>query len=169
MTWRTQLPWCPSVKVESPGSLFNIQVRRLIVRSGEVSKPRDLYLKLFDRSEIWQAPRQQCCRCACQISKRCDNLNYQSRSFETSRDPTIRRHIGYWSGALVYAGRMTSTNGSMIPGIAHSNPFSPAYCDTTPGNNLNITSQYRSFNLCDDANTTVLGTAHETISKQHWL
>ena len=55
--------------------------RRLSVRSRQVSKPRDLYLELSDRSEIWQALRQQCCRCACQISKRYDNLKYQSRGF----------------------------------------------------------------------------------------
>ena len=67
--------------------------RRLFVRSREVSKPRDLYLKLSDRSEIWQALRQHCCRCACQISKRYDNLKYQSRGFETSRDLTKRRLI----------------------------------------------------------------------------
>ena len=48
--------------------------RRLSVRSRKVSKPRDLYLELSDRSEIWQALRQQCCRCACQSSKRYDNL-----------------------------------------------------------------------------------------------
>ena len=75
--------------------------RRLIVRSREVSKPRDLYLELSNRSEIWQAPRQRCCRSACQISKRCDDLNFQSRGFETSRDLTIRRLIGYWNGAQV--------------------------------------------------------------------
>ena len=37
------------------------------------------------RFEIWQAHRQQCCRCACQISKRYDNLKYQSRGFEILR------------------------------------------------------------------------------------
>ena len=73
--------------------------RRLFVRSRKVSKPRDLYLKLPDRSEIWQALRQQCCRCACQISKRYDNIKYQSRGFETSRDFTKRRLFGYWDGA----------------------------------------------------------------------
>ena len=75
--------------------------RRLFVRSCKVSKPRDLYLELSDRSEIWQALRQHCCRCACQISKRYDNLKYQSRGFETSRDLTKRRLFGYWDGALV--------------------------------------------------------------------
>ena len=74
--------------------------RRLFVRSRKVSKPRDLYLELSDRSEIWQALRQQCCRCACQISKRYDNLKYQSRGFETLRDLTKRRLFGYWDGAL---------------------------------------------------------------------
>ena len=74
--------------------------RRLIVRSREVSKSRILYLELSDRSEIWQALRQHCCRCACQISKRYDNLKYQSPGFETSRDLTIRRLFGYWDGAL---------------------------------------------------------------------
>ena len=62
--------------------------RRLFVRSRKVSKPRDLYLELSDGSEIWQALRQHCYRCACQISKRYDNLKYQSRGFETSRDLT---------------------------------------------------------------------------------
>ena len=43
--------------------------RRLFVRSREVSKLRDLYLDLSDRSEIWQTLRQHC-----QISNRYDNL-----------------------------------------------------------------------------------------------
>ena len=34
------------------------------------------------------------------LSKRCDNLNYQSRGYETSQDFTITRLIGYWNGAL---------------------------------------------------------------------
>ena len=74
--------------------------RRLFVRSRKVSKLRDLYLELPNHSEIWQALRQHCCRCACQISKWCDNLKYQSRGFETSRDLTKRRLFGYWDGAL---------------------------------------------------------------------
>ena len=73
--------------------------RRLSVRSRKVSKPRDLYLELSYRFEIWQALRQQCCRCACQISKRYDNLKYQSRGFETLRDLTERRLFRYWDGA----------------------------------------------------------------------
>ena len=75
--------------------------RRLSVRSRKVSKPRDLNLELSDRSEIWQILRQQCCRCACQISKRYDNLKYQYRGFETLRDLTERRLFGYWDGAQV--------------------------------------------------------------------
>ena len=75
--------------------------RRISVRSRKVSKPRNLYLELSDRSEIWQALRQQCCRCACPISKQYGNLKYQSRGFETLRDLTERRLFGYWGGALV--------------------------------------------------------------------
>ena len=74
--------------------------KRLFVRSRKVSKQRDLCLELSDRSEIWQALRQHCCRCACQILKRYDNLKYQSRGLETSRDLTKRRLFGYWDGAL---------------------------------------------------------------------
>ena len=84
-------PWAPS----------QYPKKCLSVRSRKVSKPRDLYLELSDCSEIWQALRQQCCRCACQISKRYDNLKYQSRGFETLRDLTKRRLFGYWDGALV--------------------------------------------------------------------
>ena len=82
--------------------------RSLSVRSRKVSKPRDLYLELSDRYDIWQALRQQCCRCACQISKRYDNLKYQSRGFETLRDLTERRLCGYWDGAQVSTGRALS-------------------------------------------------------------
>ena len=74
--------------------------RRLFARSRKVSKPRDLYLELSDRSEIWQALRQHGCQCACQISKRYDSLKYQFRGFETLRDLTKRRLFGYWNGAL---------------------------------------------------------------------
>ena len=68
-----------------------------------------IVLKLFNRSEIRQAPRQYCCRCACKISKRCDNLNYQPHGFETSRDLTIGIlsdiETGPW---LLYAGSPTA-------------------------------------------------------------
>ena len=74
--------------------------RRLFVRSREVSKSRDWYFKLLHRFEIWQAHRQPCCRSACQISERSDNSKYKSRGFETLRDLTERRLIGYWDGAL---------------------------------------------------------------------
>ena len=67
----------------------------------KVAEPRNLYFKLSDRSEIWQALRQQCCRCACQISKRYNNSKYQSRGFETLRDLPKRRLFGYWDGVLV--------------------------------------------------------------------
>ena len=83
-----------------PWALFQY-LRLILVRSHKVSKQRDLYLELYNRSEIWQETRQQHCWCASQISKRCDNLNYQSRGFQTSWDLTIRRLIRYWDRTLL--------------------------------------------------------------------
>ena len=49
---------------------------------------------------------QQCRRCACQMSEHLDNSKYKSR-FETLRDLTIRRLIGYWNEALVHESQWT--------------------------------------------------------------
>ena len=61
----------------------------------QLQKPRVLYLELFDRSEIWQGPRQYYCQYACQIWKRCNGSNYQShgrpRDFARSYDKTSNR------------------------------------------------------------------------------
>ena len=75
--------------------------RNLFVRSRKISKPRDWYFKLSYRFEIWQAHRQHCCRCACQISERSDNSEYKSRGFETLRNLTERRLFGYGDGGPV--------------------------------------------------------------------
>ena len=48
---------------------------------------------LSDLSVIWQAPRQQYCRGACQISERYGHYNTQSRGFETSRDLVVIRLV----------------------------------------------------------------------------
>ena len=64
---------------------------KLTAKSHEVSKPRDSSLDFSNRSDIWQAPRQQRCRDACQISERCDQYSIQSRDFESSRDFLVRR------------------------------------------------------------------------------
>ena len=101
--------------------------RRLSVRSRKVSKPRDLDLELSDRSEIWQALRQQCCRCACQISKRYDNLKYQSRGFETLRDLTKRRLFGYWDGAQATIYEWTMSISTLV-GMTVSNPVCQLAC-----------------------------------------
>ena len=95
--WR-QLAW----GTMETRALFQYRIWRLIIRSRKVWKPRDLYLELHDCSAIWQAHWHQCCRCVCQISKRCDNLNYQSRGFDISRDLKIRRFIRYGNGAQVW-------------------------------------------------------------------
>ena len=47
-----------------------------------------------------KTPYCKICRYACQILERSDNSKYKSRGFETSRDLTIRRLIGYWHRAL---------------------------------------------------------------------
>ena len=54
-----------------------------LTESRKVSKPRDSSLDFSNRFEIWQAPRQQRCRDACQILQRYDDYNIQYRSFET--------------------------------------------------------------------------------------
>ena len=72
--------------------------RHLIVRSRKVSEQRDLYLEMYGRSEIWQHLGSSAAEVLVKISKRCDNLNYESRGFESLRDLTIRRLIGYWNG-----------------------------------------------------------------------
>ena len=43
----------------------------------------------FNRPEIWQAPRQQRCPDASQMSEQCDHFNIQSRGCETSRDLVV--------------------------------------------------------------------------------
>ena len=64
---------------------------RLPVKSREVSKPGDSAVDFSNRSEIWQAPRRQRCRDACQISERYYHYNTQSRGFGTSWDLALRR------------------------------------------------------------------------------
>ena len=56
----------------------------------------DSCLDCSNRSEIWQAPRQQRYRDACQIPERYDHYNIQSRGFETPRDLAVRRLTAYW-------------------------------------------------------------------------
>ena len=79
--------------------------RRLSVRSRKVSKPRDLYLELSDRSEIWHALRQQCCRCACQISKRYDNsILYEILRKDVFSDIETGSRFRASRGAISYQG-----------------------------------------------------------------
>ena len=62
----------------------------------QISRLKSRYMssEISYRSDIWQAPRQQCCRGACQISERYDHFNTQSRSFETSRGfPCANRSV----------------------------------------------------------------------------
>ena len=93
-------------------ALFQYPIRRLFARSRKVSNARDWVLKCSYRLEIWQAHRQQCCRCACQISERSHNSEYKSRDFETLRDLTITRLIMYWNGAQLDSIIITVTQSS---------------------------------------------------------
>ena len=68
------------LRLHGSWALFQYPIRYLTVRYRKASKPRDLYLELSDPSEIWQAPRHHCYWCACQISKRCDDFSYGSRT-----------------------------------------------------------------------------------------
>ena len=90
----------------------SISEKRLIVRSREVSKPRDWYFKSSYRFEIWQAHRQQCCRSACQISERSDNSKY---GFETSRE----REPWYHQSITSHAGRLVFLNIPVPQGLTH--------------------------------------------------
>ena len=83
-----------------PRTPFWYTITLFIVRPHKVSKPRDLYLELYDRRS----------RGVSQISRQCDNLNYQSRGFGISRDLTIGRLIEYWNGTLIFVNRCIITN-----------------------------------------------------------
>ena len=78
--------------------LYPLSERTFTAKSREVSKPRDSGLDFFNRSEMWQAPRQERRRDACQISERNDLYDFQSRDFETSRDLVVRRLTASWIG-----------------------------------------------------------------------
>ena len=94
-TWVLSVPDGPHI------GLKNLAIRDIIERSHKVLKPQDLYLELYNHSDIWQTPQQHCCWCACQISKWCNNSNFQSYGFEASQDHTIRRLTRYWNKLIV--------------------------------------------------------------------
>ena len=80
---RWNLYWFNTKRLFLIWTTFQYPIRRLIVRSREVSKPRGWQFKLSYRFEIWQAHRQHCCRSTCQISERSYNSKYKSSGFET--------------------------------------------------------------------------------------
>ena len=96
----TQTTPCVKASYWSRPDWFRYPTRHLIIRSRKVSNPRDLYLELSDRSEIWQAPRQRCCRGACGISKWFQHFNTQSHAFEIYQ--ILKRAPGpdTWSAAI---------------------------------------------------------------------
>ena len=118
--WKQQRRWrliSHLQNYDNLGSVSISDIRSLIVRSGEVSKPLDWHFELSHRFEIWQAPRQQC------FSERLDNSYYKSRGFETLRDLTIRRLIGYWNGPwpLTFQSAPHPLDRSQVAGIYTGN------------------------------------------------
>ena len=89
--------WHPSTI--SPGPLFTKRVGVPPQDLVDVSKPRDSELDVSNRPDIWQAPRQQRCRCICQIAERYNHYNTQPCDFETSRDLAVRRPSTWWTEA----------------------------------------------------------------------
>ena len=109
------LSLCYNFKISCCNFEFSVGVALLVVKTknlGPVSlSDKTSYYKisqslnamrsvLSDHSEIWQTHQQHCCRCACQISKHCNNLNYQS-CFQTSWDLMPRCLIRHWNWALL--------------------------------------------------------------------
>ena len=84
------------------GNIFGVSAsihqaeERLTARSLEVSKPRDSSLFFSNSSQIKQAPRQQRCRDACQISERCDHHSSKSCGFDNFRDLAVRHTSAEW-------------------------------------------------------------------------
>ena len=79
--------------VQGPVSIFDNTIYCKILHSLEAAR----FVLLIVRSLCDLTGN--CCRCACQIAKRCDNLDYQFHGFETSRYLMIGRLIGSWNGA----------------------------------------------------------------------
>ena len=83
--------WSPSSHHPTRGVSYNIRYRR----------PSEIFIWIVWSLGIWQTHRQFCCWGACQISKWHDDVNHKSRSFEASRNLTIKPLLGYWNGFLV--------------------------------------------------------------------
>ena len=66
----------------------------------------------------WQAHRQHCCRRANQISKQCNDLNYQSGGFDTG-------HSTYTEWHRVVALKFTSTVVCLWPGLIYLTGTAP--------------------------------------------
>ena len=76
------------------------------MRSHEVLKARDLCLEFFDRTAIWQTPRQHCCRCASQTSKRYKHPILRLLGFARSHDKTSYHILKLGSAVLAHRCRV---------------------------------------------------------------
>ena len=96
-----QLGHSPSVIVShspshnAPGPCFKIWSDILLQ---DLTKSQSCEIYIQNCVIALEFDRQQCCPSACQISKWCNNLNYQSHGFEASWDLMTKRLIGYQNG-----------------------------------------------------------------------
>ena len=77
------LDWQSWMLLSFPWAYICYVMRRHTARSRQISNSRDVGLRLCDRPEIWQAPQQQCCRCAYPNSE----LDYDSKHSLTASRP----------------------------------------------------------------------------------
>ena len=112
------------IRDQAPVSISDKTSNRKILQSLEAAR---FVFRIVQ--SLWNLTGTSAAACACQISKRWDDLNYQSRGFETSRDLAIRRLFGYWNGALepVEFHRI-------FKGVAHYMAESLEYQDRIPSN-----------------------------------
>ena len=91
----------------------------LFAKRTDVLPPPNLGWYFSNRSEIWQAHRQQRGWDACQISERYNKYDIQSRALETSRDLAVKRLTLSWiKGAVM----RLPTWGDMILAYFFSRP-----------------------------------------------
>ena len=88
---------------QGTSALSQYPIRRVIVRSRRVLKSWVflviIVLLLWNLTGSSEA--LNCCLCAWQFQSDTIYFNTRSRAFETLRDLTTRRLIGYWNGAAV--------------------------------------------------------------------
>ena len=110
---------------------------------------------------LWLVHRQYCCRGACQISEQSYNSKHIFRNFETLRDLTIRRNLGYWNVAHAFVVVLDHTSWFSFSACCWSEDCSEIPRDL-PGAMLPISVCFWMTGL-----TTVCVTGTQQV--QHWF